>query len=403
MARITHIDAEEIRDSRGNPTLKVTVHAEAVRGIFSVPSGASTGSHEAKELRDADGGMDRAIAGIKDMLAPTLTGLNVDDQRAIDGKLLMQDGTTQKTRYGGNAILGISAACARAAAAACGLELYAYLRTLADIAPSQAVPRLFMNYINGGKHAKSGLAFQEHMIVPLTEHVGEALDMARRFQAALEDILTSMYGEHTASSMGDEGGFVLDETDPEKPFALMSEAADKAQLAGKVAFAIDAAASSFYRNGAYRVGEKALSTDDLLALYAKLAGEYPIISIEDPFHEEDFDAFARLRARKNARVVGDDLTVTNVHRLEQAIERGSIDAMIIKPNQIGTLSETLETMKHARDNGIDCIVSHRSGETDDDFIADLAFAFGAYGLKAGALRRPERAVKYVRLQAIAGA
>ena len=400
MARITHIDAEEIQDSRGNPTLRVTVHAEAARGTFSVPSGASTGSHEAKELRDADGGMDRAIAGIKDMLAPALIGLNVDDQRTIDGRLLMQDGTTQKTRFGGNALLGISAACARAAAASQGLELYEYLRTLADITRSQAAPYLYMNYINGGKHAKSRVTFQEHMIVPLTENISEALDMARTFENALGGILFSTYGKDVAESMGDEGGFVLDESEPEKPFVLMDEALREAQLTGKVAFAIDAAATSFYRNGTYDVGGNSLSSDELFSLYEELARKHALISIEDPFHEEDFDTFARLRGKHMTRIVGDDLTVTNMSRLDMAIERESIDAVIIKPNQVGTLTETLDTMKRAREKNIDCIVSHRSGETDDDFIADLAFAFGCFGLKAGSLRKPERVLKYRRLQAI---
>ena len=400
MARITKIDAEEIKDSRGNPTLQVTVHAEAARGTFSVPSGASTGSHEAKELRDADGGVDTAIRGITDVIAPALLGLDVDDQRAVDAKLLLLDGTTQKTRFGGNALLGISAACARAAAASQGLELYEYLRTLADITRSQAVPYLYMNYINGGKHAQSGIAFQEHMIVPLTENISEALDMARTFENALEGILFSTYGKDVAESMGDEGGFVLDESEPEKPFVLMDEALREAQLTGKVAFAIDAAATSFYRNGTYDVGGNSLSSDELFSLYEELARKHALISIEDPFHEEDFDTFARLRGKHMTRIVGDDLTVTNMSRLDMAIERESIDAVIIKPNQVGTLTETLDTMKRAREKNIDCIVSHRSGETDDDFIADLAFAFGCFGLKAGSLRKPERVLKYRRLQAI---
>jgi len=400
MARITKIDAEEIKDSRGNPTLQVTVHAEAARGTFSVPSGASTGSHEAKELRDADGGVDTAIRGITDVIAPALLGLDVDDQRAVDAKLLLLDGTTQKTRFGGNALLGISAACARAAAASQGLELYEYLRTLADITRSQAVPYLYMNYINGGKHAQSGIAFQEHMIVPLTENISEALDMARTFENALGGILFSTYGKDVAESMGDEGGFVLDESEPEKPFVLMDEALREAQLTGKVAFAIDAAATSFYRNGTYDVGGNSLSSDELFSLYEELARKHALISIEDPFHEEDFDTFARLRGKHMTRIVGDDLTVTNMSRLDMAIERESIDAVIIKPNQVGTLTETLDTMKRAREKNIDCIVSHRSGETDDDFIADLAFAFGCFGLKAGSLRKPERVLKYRRLQAI---
>ena len=400
MARITKIDAEEIKDSRGNPTLQVTVHAEAARGTFSVPSGASTGSHEAKELRDADGGVDTAIRGITDVIAPALLGLDVDDQRAVDAKLLLLDGTTQKTRFGGNALLGISAACARAAAASQGLELYEYLRTLADITRSQAVPYLYMNYINGGKHAQSGIAFQEHMIVPLTENISEALDMARTFENALGGILFSTYGKDVAESMGDEGGFVLDESEPEKPFVLMDEALREAQLTGKVAFAIDAAATSFYRNGTYDVGGNSLSSDELFSLYEELARKHALISIEDPFHEEDFDTFARLRGKHMTRIVGDDLTVTNMSRLDMAIERESIDAVIIKPNQVGTLTETLDTMKRAREKNIDCIVSHRSGETEDDFIADLAFAFGCFGLKAGSLRKPERVLKYRRLQAI---
>lgn len=400
MAKVSNIDAEEIKDSRGNPTLRVTVYAGSASGSFAVPSGASTGSHEVVELRDKDGGMDKAIEGIKDVLAPAIIGMDAEDQRAVDGKMLALDGTPQKAKYGGNALLGISIACARASARARGCELYEYLRTLSDIAPSRSTPYLYMNYINGGKHARSGIAFQEHMIVPLTENVSEALAMARTFEDALRKILSSTYGDAVAESMGDEGGFVLSESDPERPFALIHEALKNSGLSEKVAIAIDAAATSFYKNGAYHVGENTLSSDELLSLYEKLASKYKIISIEDPFHEEDFDSFAQLQKKHMTKIVGDDLTVTNVDRLDMAIKHNSIDAMIIKPNQIGTLSETLDTVKHAREKDIDCIVSHRSGETDDDFIADLAYAFGCFGLKAGSLRKPERVAKYERLQAI---
>lgn len=402
MTPISKIDAEEINDSRGNPTLKVTVYAGSASGSFSVPSGASIGSHEAVELRDEDGGMDSAIERIAGVIAPAIIGMNAEDQRAIDEKMLALDGTAQKSRLGGNAILGVSIACARAAALARGRELHEHLRLLADIAPSKSAPYLYMNYMNGGKHAKSGIAFQEHMIVPLTENVSGALQMARRFEAALRDILIANYGESVSRSMGDEGGFVLNESEPEKPLALIGEALRETGLTEKVALAIDAAATSFYENGSYRVGGRALSTNELLSLYEKFARAYRIISIEDPFYEEDFDAFARLREKRVTKIVGDDLTATNTRRLDRALLRKSIDAIIIKPNQIGTLSETLEVMNRARERNIDCIVSHRSGETNDDFVADLAFAFGVFGLKAGSLRKPERALKYERLRAISG-
>ncbi|MBM3261459.1 phosphopyruvate hydratase [Candidatus Kaiserbacteria bacterium] len=400
MNPITEIFAEEIKDSRDKPTLRISVRSGEHIGIFEVPSGASTGSREAHVLKDADGHMGSAIHTINERLAPILLGMDVSDQRALDTKMIELDGTPQKSVCGGNTMIGISVAAAKAAAAAHSMELYAYLRRLADITPSRRAPLLYMNYINGGMHAHSPLAFQEHMIVPQTESVTEALDMAAAIGQKLAEILASIYGSATAQTMGDEGGYVLPVGEIERPFEALMHAIDTAGYAGKVLLAIDAAATSFYADGMYQVGGQALTHAELSRLYSSLAAKYPILSIEDPFEENAIDDFATLQADLTARIVGDDLTVTNAHAITQAAERRAIRAVIIKPNQVGTLSETLDAMKTARDHDIDCIVSHRSGETHDTFISDLAYAFGTFGLKAGSLRKEERVAKYSRLKSI---
>lgn len=395
---ITQILAEEIKDSRGNPTIKVTAFSGEVRGSFSVPSGASTGAHEAHELRDEDGkGVENAIKNVREKIAPVLLGKDIFNQKEIDRVLLELDGTSNKDNLGGNAILGVSIACAKAAAKIEGKETFEYLRTLAEIKPSRKTPYLFINLLEGGKHVHngSGLAFQEYHIVPDTEDVELAVDMAKRVQDALEEIMKK---EDGVIEWGDEGGFAPKTSDIKKPFLLLSEAINKTGLLGKVRLAIDAAASSFYEKGVYKVDGKDVSTEELISTYVSLASELNLLSIEDPFDEEDFDSFSKLRkVSKDLLIVGDDLTVSNSVPLKKAIEKGSINAMIIKPNQIGTLSETLDTMKLARENNIELIVSHRSGETEDDFIADLAFAFNCFGLKAGSPLKPERMVKYQRL------
>ncbi|KKW08481.1 MAG: Enolase [Candidatus Kaiserbacteria bacterium GW2011_GWA2_49_19] len=400
MHKITDIIARETSDSRGRPTVSVTVHADEHEGTFDVPSGASTGSLEACELRDSDGRVSRAIDNVNTLIKREIAGMDVHDQSQIDAKIIALDGTVNKSKLGGNATIGVSIAVAKAAAKAEGMEPFEYLRQLADIKPSRKTPYLYLNYINGGKHAKSPIAFQEHMLVPDTNSVTEALEMAEVLEKALYEIVAKKYGAETAAEVGDEGGYVLPEGTYETPFELSAQAIHDSGYDGKCFIAADVAASSFFSEGAYVMQGERYSADDLREIYLSLIKKFSILSIEDPFFEESFEDFAKLQKQTDVRIVGDDLTVTNKAMLTRAIGTCSVRAIIIKPNQIGTLSETLDTMHEARSRDVDCIVSHRSGETNDDFIADLAFAFGCFGLKTGSLRKPERVIKYKRLEKI---
>ena len=399
---IKKIIAAEILDSRGTPTLSVEVFAGNASGTFSVPGGASKGSHEPVDKRDEDQnyfqgmGVRSAVTAVNTIISEALVGHDVTNQQEIDEILLKLDGTENKSNLGGNSLIGVSIACAKAAAAVTGKEVYEYLRTLAVIKSSRTIPYLFMNLINGGKHAKTSLAFQEYHIVPQVEDVREALNIATKIQSDLRASLIKEFGVISAN-YGDEGGFVPDVVDIQKPMAMLFDVLEKNNFTDKVKLSMDVAASSFYENGVYAIGDKKYSTADMMGIYKDMIAKYPIFSIEDPFHEEDFEAFRELREAESVYIVGDDLTVTNKKRLQMAIDAKSINSIIIKPNQIGTLTETLETMKMARENGIECIVSHRSGETNDDFISDLAWAFGTFGLKAGAAQRGERVAKYNRL------
>jgi len=405
---ITKIFAEEIKDSRGNPTIKVTAWAGEHSASFSVPSGASTGVHEAHVLENR-----KAIFNVNEIISKALIGQNVLNQKEIDRIMIELDGTKNKDNLGGNSMIGVSIACAKVAAKVSGVEVYEYLRTLAEILPrssgrgkpSRKAPYLYMNLINGGKHAKNNLAFQEYHIVPETEDVAEAVDFGIKIQNTLREIIIEDLGQESVV-FGDEGGYAPQISDIKKPLLYLSKAIKKNNLQKKVHLALDVASSSFYENGKYKVDGKEtslaesrrVSKEELMSIYNSLIKEFNLLSVEDPFNEEDFASFRKLKENNaNILIVGDDLTVTNKILLEKAIEKNSINAMIIKPNQIGTLSETLETMKLARENEIELIVSHRSGETDDDFIADLAYAFNCFGLKAGAPTKPERMVKYQRL------
>lgn len=401
--KITGVNAEEILDSRGNPTLKVTIAAGENSGSFSVPSGASAGSYEALEKRDGDKnrfrglGVRQVIKFFKSKALKALKNKDVRNQKEIDDALIELDGTPNKKRLGANAILGASIACAKTAAKSENLETFEYLRTLAKIKPSRKIPYLYLNLINAGKHASSHIAFQEYMIVPLADSVESALIQADKIRHLLREKAVKRYSPFSAN-YGDEGGFVIEAKKVREPLELLSQAIEESGLKNKVRLAIDSAASSFYGKGKYNVDGKSVSGAELLDIYKKMVEDFDIISIEDPFFEDDFGGFAELlKAGKKTKIIGDDLTVTNPVRLKKAIENKSVNGIIIKPNQIGTLSETLEVMKIARGNGIDCVVSHRSGETGDDFIADLAYAFGAFGLKAGAPNRGERVAKYNRL------
>lgn len=399
-APITDITAREILDSRGNPTPLVTVSTARSSGSFAVPAGASTGTHEATDRRDGGTrfsgmGVSGAIEAVRGEIRETLIGKDVFDQAGIDRAMIELDGTPTKSRLGGNATIGVSIAAARAAAATAGSELYEYLPSLAPIAPSRAAPFLYMNLMNGGKHAASPLAFQEYHVVPDTEYLPEAIEMGTAIMHALKKRVVAELGAASAN-VGDEGGFVPDTADVVRPLELLAATVEDLGMSGKVSFALDVAASSFYEDGRYRVGADMLSEAELAAIYRTITERFPIRSIEDPFEEEDFASFATL-VGGDALIVGDDLTVTNAARLQKAIDEQSVTALIVKPNQVGTLTETLECMLLARRSGIECIVSHRSGETDDTFVSDLAYAFGCYGIKAGAPQRGERVAKYNRL------
>ena len=401
---IRSVRAREILDSRGNPTLEVTVVCDGGTGVFGVPSGASTGAHEALELRDGDAtrysgqGVLTACTHVNVNLAGALVGMDAADQRAIDGRMLEMDGTPTKSKLGGNAIIGVSVAAARAAAAAKGSTLVDHLFSLErGIKTSRDVPQLAMNLINGGKHAATRVAFQEYKVVPQTHDIGEALNIGTTIMHALKKRIAKDYGAVNAN-VGDEGGFAPDLDSVRKPLELFMETATDLKLDHRIKLAMDVAASSFYApdTDRYDYDGGVHTATELETVLRRIIKDFPMLYIEDPFHEEAFADFARLNADAGVVIVGDDLTVTNVARLQRAIDAKSISGIIIKVNQVGTLSETLDTMKLARDNGIECIVSHRSGETNDAFIADLATAFGVFAVKAGGPQRGERVAKYNR-------
>lgn len=388
MAKITNISAEQISDSRGNPTVKVIVETENSTGSFSVPSGASTGSNEANEIKD----IGLVIKNIKELILPALKGIDAGEQSKIDRTMLELDGTPNKIKLGGNAMTGVSIACVKAAAAAQNKEVFEYLRGLEEIKPSRSAPLLFMNLVNGGKHAKSKLTFQEYHVIPMTENIAESIQMGINLQNKLKELSGS-------KKQGDEGGLIIDTEDVVKPLELLQESINELGYNSQVKLGLDVAASSFFKENYYEIADKKITAKELMDIYKSIIPRFSLFSIEDPFQEEDFQNFGKLLGQ-GVIVVGDDLTTTNKSRLQEAINQKSISGIIIKPNQVGTLTETLETMKLARDNNIDCIVSHRSGETDDDFIADLAYAFKCFGLKSGSPLKQERIIKYNRLKHI---
>ncbi len=401
---IASVTGEIIKDSRGTPTLSITVlGSDGSTGTFSVPSGASTGIHEAFELRDDESGRGNvsfALSCLHEEIAPALLGKDIFAQKEIDDFLRNLDGTPNKKRLGGNTLIGVSIALAKAAAKANGKEVWQYLHDNYFNETQPAFPRLYLNVINGGKHAATKLAFQEYHIVPKTTVMKDALAFATQIQDVLHETIAKRFGE---IKTGDEGGYALPLVDVEEPLALLEEITTKIGIRDQIDFALDVAASSFFSadKGEYVVNGLPCDVYTMNALYENLASTYKLLSIEDPFDEEDFASFTALPSRVGDTLrVGDDLTTTSKDRLLKAIEEKSIDALIIKPNQIGTLTETIETMVCAREHGIKCVVSHRSGETLDNFIADLAYASAAFGIKAGARGPKEREVKYDRLLAI---
>lgn len=401
---IAKLIGESIKDSRGIPTLKVTVvGSDGSSASFAVPSGASTGIHEAHELRDdgtSHGDVTKAIAYIHGEISDALIGKSLTAQREVDELLIALDGTDTKERLGGNTLIGISIALAKTAAASEGKEVWQYLHEnyFNDRTPSS--PKLYANIINGGKHAATKLAFQEYHIVPKKTTVHESLELISRIQEKLYEVACERFPSVVT---GDEGGYALPYTDVQEPLALLHEVATLLNVRDDVEFALDVAASSFFdeAKGGYSIGDEVYDTHKMMQLYQDIVSTYGLLSVEDPFHEEDFTSFTELKKNgKGVIVVGDDLTTTSKKRLIKAVASHSVDALIIKPNQIGTLIETIEAMQYAHTHDVKCIVSHRSGETLDDFIADLAYASGAFGIKAGARGPKEREVKYSRLLAI---
>ncbi|MDD3662493.1 MAG: enolase C-terminal domain-like protein [Candidatus Pacebacteria bacterium] len=399
--KITDIKAEQILDSRNNPTLKVSVFVGDLVGIFEVPSGASTGKYEACEMRDGEdgkSGVKKAIDLIENIIKPELIGIEIKNQSEIDQIMIDLDKTPQKTKLGGNSMIGVSVACAKVGALVENIETFEYLRSFKKTNTSQEKPLLYFNLINGGKHTKTELAFQEYHIVPQVDSIERSVHICREIENKLDEIIKEEFSENI--SKGDEGGLALPVVDVKKPLSLLKRAAKEAGFEEQIMFALDVAASSFYNHDRkiYSFMNKDWTTNEMIELYKELSREYKIISIEDPLDEEDFEGFALLQESiPQVKLVGDDLTVTNKERLQKAINEKSIKAIIIKPNQIGTLTETIETIELAHKNKIDCIVSHRSGETMDTFISDLTYAFHCFGLKSGALGPKERDIKYERL------
>jgi enolase len=405
MSSILDITAREILDSRGNPTVEADVTlASGAAGRAAVPSGASTGEHEALELRDGDKsrylgkGVRDAVRNIEELIAPALAGMDAGDQILIDRTMLDLDGTSNKGKLGANAILAVSMAAARAAADDVGQPLYRYLGgPLARVMP---VP--MMNILNGGAHAANTVDFQEFMVVPVgAESFGEALRKGVEVFHSLKKVLAS---RKLSTNVGDEGGFAPDLSSDEDALKIIIEAIEKAGFApGKeVAIALDCAASELYSDGKYtfrKSSGQSRSAAGMVELYAEWLDTYPIVSIEDGLAEDDWDGWGQLTAKLGDRcqLVGDDLFVTNTERLARGIENGVANSILIKVNQIGTLTETLEAIEMARAAGFLSVISHRSGETEDTFIADLAVGTGAGQIKTGSASRTDRIAKYNQL------
>ena len=407
---IRDIFAREILDSRGNPTIEAEVLAgENIVGRAAVPSGASTGKYEAVELRDQEEryggkGVERAVENVNSCLAKAVIGMNVFDQKEIDRALCKADGTENKSNLGANAILGVSMAAARAAAKGLNIPLYRYLGGV----QAKKMPVPMMNILNGGVHADNPLDIQEFMIVPVREtSFRERLRICAEIYHMLRAVLK---GKGLQTGVGDEGGFAPELADTKEALRTIRDAAERAgfRMGRDIMIALDVAASELYieEKGGYifagegKKGEPVVrTTEEMISYYEELVEEFPIFSIEDPLDEEDWDGWKKLTKKIGNRVqlVGDDLFVTNAQRLRKGIELGAANAILIKVNQIGTLSETFETIKTAQEAGYNVIVSHRSGETEDTIIADIAVAFNTGQIKTGAPCRSERVAKYNRL------
>ena len=408
--QIQAIQAREILDSRGNPTVEAEVTlADGTRGRAAVPSGASTGEHEAVELRDGDKrrylgkGVLKAVENVNGEIAGALAGMDASEQRAIDQKMIELDGTENKGRLGANAILAVSMAAARASATAFGLPLYRYLGG----AGANILPTPMMNILNGGAHADNNVDFQEFMVMPVgAESFSDALRWGVEVFHTLKGVLKKR-GYNTA--VGDEGGFAPSVKSNVEAIEVVLEAITQAgyKPGEQIAIALDPAASEFYQDGKYvfkKSDKSAKSSDDMVRFWAKWANDYPIVSLEDGLSENDWDGWQNLTKELGGKIqlVGDDLFVTNVTFLQEGIDKHVANSILIKVNQIGTVSETLDAIDLARRNGYTSIISHRSGETEDTFIADLAVATGAGQIKTGSASRTDRIAKYNQLLRIEG-
>jgi enolase len=402
VALIEQVGAREILDSRGNPTVEVEVALDdGTLARAAVPSGASTGEHEAVELRDGDTGryngkgVERAVAAVLDEIGPEMVGIEAVDQRIVDQKLVDLDGTPSKSRLGANAILGVSLAVAKAAAESADLELFRYLGG----PNAHVLPVPMLNILNGGSHADSNVDVQEFMIAPIgAETFREALRWGAEVYHSLKSVLK---GRGLSTGLGDEGGFAPNLANNREALDLILQAIEKAGYApGRdVALALDVAATEFFADGAYTFEGSKKSAEQMSAYYAELIRDYPMVSIEDPLSEDDWDGWVTLTAEvgEKVQIVGDDLFVTNPDRLEEGITRRAANALLVKVNQIGTLSETLDAISLATSFGYKSMMSHRSGETEDTFIADLAVATSVGQIKTGAPARGERIAKYNQL------
>jgi enolase len=402
VANIEQVGAREILDSRGNPTVEVEVALDdGTLARAAVPSGASTGEHEAVELRDGDRarfggkGVEKAVAAVLDEIGPELAGVEASEQRLVDQRLVDLDGTPDKSRLGANALLGVSLAVAKAAAESSGLELYRYVGG----PNAHVLPVPMMNIINGGAHADSSVDVQEFMVAPVgAESFREALRWGAEVYHALKAVLKA---DGQATGLGDEGGFAPDLAGTTAALDTIARAVDTAgfTLGRDIVLALDVAATELFSEGVYSYEGRKLSSAEFAAVYAELVRDYPLVSIEDPLAEDDWEGWIALTAQIGGKVqiVGDDLFVTNPERLEEGITRGAANALLVKVNQIGTLSETLDAVTLAHGSGYRCMMSHRSGETEDTTIADLAVATGCGQIKTGAPARSERVAKYNQL------
>lgn len=402
MATIQSIKAREILDSRGNPTVEVELETLQGKGVASVPSGASVGAYEAHELRDNGGasrGVSEAIAHVNETIATTTVGKEFD-QKSLDAFLCELDGTSNKSRLGANAILAVSVAFARAQAKEQGVELYAYLGAL-DNRKDFSLPLPLFNILNGGKHARDGIDIQECMLAPVgLGSMRERITAAEKCMAVLK---TALEEKGCSTELGDEGGFAPALSSNDEALDLLVAAIKEAgYTTEQIRISLDVASSSFYEGGKYVLksgGERALDSAQMIAWYVALAEKYPLISIEDGLAEDDWEGFIGLQKAlgETLSIVGDDLTVTNVSRIDMAIEKNAANACIIKPNQIGTVTESVDAVRAAREAGWKLFASHRSGETMDTFISDFAVGLGCGYLKAGAPTKKERLIKYDRL------